>query len=42
MLSYTDRIRERSHLNDLSVSNKAKQMFYQNIIFEETIKVRII
>ncbi len=42
MLSYMDRIRERSHLNDLSISNKAIQIFYQNIIFEDNIKVRII
>ena len=42
MLSYMDRIRERSHLNDLSISNKGIQIFYQNIIFEDIIKMRII
>ena len=47
MLSYMDRIRERSHLNDLSISNKAiqifyQQIFYQNIIFDDNIKVKII
>ena len=42
MLSYMDRIRERSHLNDLSISNKAIQIFYQNIIFDDNIKVKII
>ena len=42
MLSYMDRIRERSHLNDLSISNKSIQIFYQNIIFDDNIKVKII